>query len=1043
MDARRLAKLSVPRASGILARPRLHRLLDERVKDAVAWIAAEPGAGKSTLAASWASARSGKVLWFRADEGDADPAVAFGYFRELAGATRRHDELPRPAADAQARLDRFARRFFRAFFERVPAASTFVVDDAHAVQDDTFNVLLSAAVREAPHDVAFAILSRHEPVGVLLDDVAAGRIALFDAEALAFTRDETAALLSGRMDARDAYRLHARVHGWAAGLTLLAQTPGRLHDATLGSTGPVAGYFEERVLAPFDDREVRTLTAAALLPEIDRAALKAIGCEASAVDLLERLSKRHAFVARLDRPVPSWRLHDLLRDALRARFDGVADANWRRCTAAAAADVAAKREHVREAVELHRLAGDATSARRVAESSARRLVKQQRLAELDAVAATLGAPAVENSLPMQMALGEAAWQRNDARTATGFFERAYRLLDGPTPAPRALLVAASALNAILEGWQDYEGTERWVTRLRSNLEARASVSDPGDGLAIDSVCVRAMTLIWGEHFGAYRELVGRMLDRLKDGRTCIAPDEAVAASGVLLEAAGYLLSDESLYRETVEATAPWLFRPELSAIAKAGWLGIYGPLGNHWPTPGVKLPADDPDGCLALAIQLALDHGAQSVAFTAASFLFFVAIGRNDRAAARAHLATLRDVADPQHVVHLHGLLQAEAAMFALDGEWSRARDAIRRVLELASRHGFPPSERWNATLLQQRVAIASGDAAGARAALLRYSAELPEGMRRDFALILADIAAAADALLRDAAIPRALVETIMRAAREYAWRGFGQLLAPLAARLCADALRLGIEPEFARRVAREKHLPAPTPDEPHWPWPIRIRALGGLRVEIDDVPIAFGARAAHKPLDLLKVMVAHGPAPVDSAIVLDALWGDAEGGAARAAFDMTVMRLRRLLRRDDAVVVDAGRVGLDPGRVWVDAFAFAHGASDDYPGPLFGSAEVEPWWAAARERLHQRFLHRTLERGSAHEEQGDIDAALAIYEAGLAQDPLAEALYQGAIRCHLAAGRVADALRAFRRCREQLSIVLSVAPSAKTSALVAGLASH
>jgi DNA-binding SARP family transcriptional activator len=197
--------------------------------------------------------------------------------------------------------------------------------------------------------------------------------------------------------------------------------------------------------------------------------------------------------------------------------------------------------------------------------------------------------------------------------------------------------------------------------------------------------------------------------------------------------------------------------------------------------------------------------------------------------------------------------------------------------------------------------------------------------------------------------------------------------------------------------------------------------------VEVDGELLAFGPRAQRKAVDLLKVIVAHGPAPVEAAIVLDALWPDAEGGAARAAFDMTVMRLRKLLRHEDALRLDAGRIGLTPGSVWVDAFAYAQGATDEYAGPLFGADVVEPWWAAARERLHQRFLRRTLERGEAIEKAGQIDAALAVYEAGLAQDTLA-------------AGRVADALRAYRRCREQLSIVLGVAPSAATSKLVAGV---
>lgn len=1042
MDTRRLAKLSVPRVRGALARTRLHRLLDERVASAVAWIAAEPGAGKSTLAASWASSRTGKVLWFRADEGDADPAVALGYFHELAGQAR-SGALPRLTAGGQVRLDTFARRFFRSLFALVPAASALVVDDAHAVRDETFNLLLSAAVREAPSDVAFLILSREDPAGALLEDVAAARIALFDTEALAFTPEESAALLADRMGVQAAHRLHARVHGWAAGLALLGHSSGRLGDASVSSSETLAAFFERHVLAQFDAGELRTLACAALLPEIDHETLRAIDADPAGVDLLERLRKRHAFVTRLDRDVPSWRLHDLLRDVLRERFDMLGDAEWRRRARAAAAEAAARRGHVRAAVELYMRAADAAQALQTAEAAARSLVKQQRLAELDAVAATLGPAIVERSWLIRFAQGESAWQRNDAGVATRHYEVAYRLIDEPAPSSRALRVAASALSAILDGSQDYLGTDEWVTRMRAHLPARGAIDDPDDALRIDGICVRATTLIWGERFGHYHDLVSRMIDALRNGRQRIAPDEAVVASGILLEAAGYLLSDESLYRDAVEATAPWLSRPDLSAVVKAGWLVIYGPLGLHWPTPGVKLPAGDPEGCLGLAIEIARDHGAQSVAFTAASFLFFIAIGRNDRAAAQRRLSTLRDVADPQHVIHTHGVLQAEAAMFALDSEWARARDAVDRALELASRHGFPPSERWNATLLRERIAIASGRPVEAREALLRYGTELPEGMRRDFARILAEMASAADALRRDGAIPRALVETIMRGAREHSWRGFGQLLAPLAARLCADALRFGIEPEFARRVVREKHLSAPTPCEPDWPWPIRVRALGGLRVEVDDAQVALGPRAQRKPLDLLKAMIAHGPAPVDTAIVLDALWRDAEGGAARGSFDMAVMRLRKFLRRDDAVIVDGGRVGLDPGCVWVDAFAFAEGAIDDYAGALFGSASVEPWWAAARERLHQRFLRRSVERGCALERNGEFDAALAIYESGLAQDTLAEELYRGAIRCHLAAGRPAEAMRAFRRCREQLSIVLAVAPSAATSALIAKLSAR
>src|SRR5690349_9545751 len=148
----RIAKLSVPRVATALARPRLHALLDEATAHGAAFVAAGPGSGKSTLAVTWATARGGRLLWFRADEGDADPAAAFAYFRELAPTSRAAHALPIFRTRDVDRLDVFANTFFRAFFRVVPAASTLIVDDVHAAPGDAFPALLSAAIREAPHD---------------------------------------------------------------------------------------------------------------------------------------------------------------------------------------------------------------------------------------------------------------------------------------------------------------------------------------------------------------------------------------------------------------------------------------------------------------------------------------------------------------------------------------------------------------------------------------------------------------------------------------------------------------------------------------------------------------------------------------------------------------------------------------------------------------------------------------------------------------------------------------------------------------------------
>ena len=1045
----RLAKFSPPRSSRSLPRQRLHLRLDELSRDGVVWIAAGPGAGKSTLASTWAAERGDRTLWYRVDEADADPASAFDYFAQLAATVRRGRGIPGYRPQDAAGLAVFARSFFRAFFGAIPAASTLVVDDAHAAGGE-FATLLAAAIREAPHDVRMLVLGREAPAGIVLDELARGSVKVLDAATLAFTPDEAVELLADQVDPAQARVLCTRSDGWAGGLLLLAQSPAAVRgEGAPGGIGKgeigkgeasVAAYFSERVLGLVGPGELRELAAASLLPDVDAEVLERIGLGASAQATLERLRERHAFVTRLERERPTWKLHDLLRDTLQARFDSLGDPAWRKRMLIRAASIAAERGLVREAVRLHLRAGSPDDALALLEGEAGRLVRTQRLAELDAMVSLFDGPSIDASPALQRSLGEAAWARNDARSAVRHLERAWALLASSPPSPSALLVAASAVGAILEGWQDFEGSQAWVQRLAGELDARDRIERMDEGLRVDAVCLRAMDMLWGEApLGRPDALIERILAVLRARDPSVSLDEALAASAALMETAGYRLSDEALFRDAVVATLPWLQQGRVSPLAEAGWLNAYAVLGRRWPLAGVKLPT--PIGCLERAFDLARQYGGTGTAFSAAWLLANIAFSENDRVLAQRRLQELREVTNPEHGTQAANLLLVEAAVLALAQDWRRARSIIDHADALAVQRKFPPSERWSVEMTRQRIEIAAGNSEAAGTALRDLAAQTPEGMRCDFARILAEVADAATEMGIAGAPAPERVRSIMQAASALAWPGFANLLAPVAARICAAALEQGIEPAFARQVIAERRLPAPTPFEVHWPWPIHVHALGGLRVDVDGEELRFGARGQRKPLDLLKLIVVHGPAPIDTALVLDALWPDAEGGAARAAFDMAVMRVRKLLGREEVLRLDAGRVGLDPGCVWVDAWAYAAGATDTYPGPLFGADAVQPWWALARERLHQRFLQRVRQRGQALEQSGDLEGALAIYESGLAQDPLAEELYQAVIRCHGRAGRQADALRAFRRCREQLSIVLGVAPSPTTLGLVEGAA--
>ena len=92
------------------------------------------------------------------------------------------------------------------------------------------------------------------------------------------------------------------------------------------------------------------------------------------------------------------------------------------------------------------------------------------------------------------------------------------------------------------------------------------------------------------------------------------------------------------------------------------------------------------------------------------------------------------------------------------------------------------------------------------------------------------------------------------------------------------------------------------------------------------------------------------------------------------------------------------------------------------------------------RERLRTRFVEQIETLSAEFESTGDCDRAAVWYQRGIDADPLIEAFHQGLIRCHLLAGRRAEALGAYRRLRQTLSVVLGIAPSESSEMLYRAL---
>jgi DNA-binding SARP family transcriptional activator len=281
-----------------------------------------------------------------------------------------------------------------------------------------------------------------------------------------------------------------------------------------------------------------------------------------------------------------------------------------------------------------------------------------------------------------------------------------------------------------------------------------------------------------------------------------------------------------------------------------------------------------------------------------------------------------------------------------------------------------------------------------------------------------------------------------------------------LLGRLYARALQAGMELEYTRALVRAHRRILPTPPAylDDWPWPIRITTLGGFSLSRDGQPLAFTGKVPHKPLQLLRALIALGGRDVREQRLSEILWPDAEGDAAHSALKTTLSRLRQLIG-EEAIVLQEGRVGLAPHFCWVDTWALegllaqaanlgparadserlSAKALELYRGPFLGDDDA-PWALPLRERLRAKLLHHLFERARHLEQREQHAAAVSLFQRGLEVDELAEEFYCGLMKAHLALGQHAEARTVCERCRKALQSVAGVEPSPETQALCRAL---
>lgn len=283
-----LAKLTQPRLFGVAGRVRLHAQLDkERASHPVVWIVGPPGAGKTTLVASYLDARELPVIWYQVDSGDSDLATFF-YYMGLAGraaAKRKRLILPLLTPEYLSDLPGFTRRFFRNLFSTVSEPPILVLDNyQEVIPGSVFHTVIDVVISELPLGYSLIAISRTDPPPQLARALANNLIGQINWNDLRLTLEETKAIVAatGLLESTEETLtlLQEQTNGWIAGLVLMMErfkeTGAINHTYQSETMGTVFNYFTGQVFEQLSEEMREFLMRTAILSHMTIRTAKAL-----------------------------------------------------------------------------------------------------------------------------------------------------------------------------------------------------------------------------------------------------------------------------------------------------------------------------------------------------------------------------------------------------------------------------------------------------------------------------------------------------------------------------------------------------------------------------------------------------------------------------------------------------------------------------------------------------------------------------------------------------------------------------------------------
>ena len=1063
----------------------------------VVWISSPAGSGKTTLVSSYLEARKLPCIWYQCDEGDADLATFF-YYMGLAAkkvAPRYKTPLLLLTPEYVGGIPAFTRRYFEQLYSRLITRSAssprlasrpsakgdqgghstkrdqergalarrvkggfFIVFDNYqdVPADSAFHDMIVNGFDLIPDGIQIVVISRSYPAAPLARLQANDKISLLEYNDIRFTLEESKELLHHRiphLDNESVKKVYEGTEGWAAGIILMLakrRLKGKVAESAADFTyDNVFDYFAGEIFNKTEKEVQDFLLKTSFLPVLSIPLAEKLTGIGNAGRILASLNSQNFFTERLSGSGQDFQYHPLFRNFLLNRVKSTSTPEELAFLQKEAGRLLEQSGQVEDAARLYADAGDGPCLARMTVHHAREFLTQGRNKTVAEWIAAIPAQAVGNDPWLLYWDGMCSFLLDMVRTReclekalalfldvddssgvylswAGIFDTyVYELGDWrnldhcievcedlrsrypsfPSRETDMIVSSRMLISLILRNTDQTERLEEWLERVSSLF-----MENPSFDVQMDTVFYMSLYFLWTGAYGRNEVLLERATaDVLQRD---VSPFAVIRVK--MMQGIHYWVT--ARYDDALKTLSGGL------DIAEKSGVHVFDSM--LW---SFQAAAQMATGCPEQA-QKSLNHQRESfLAMNNTLDVFFYHINcawyallQGNASKAAGHMETISGQVEKMGTPYYRALWHIGMAQVTFGQD--RTGDAHAHINK-AYRIGRNMKSRiieWYSLLISAWFLLREGRKTEGLGAL-----------RRGLAL----------------------------------GKGYGyvhlEFYQPVVMQfLYARALAEGIEPEYVKGLIRKLKLapPASVFYLEDWPYPLKIDTLGKFEILMNDEPLVFAGKAQKKPLELLKAVIAAGGVNVPVERLTDALWPDADGDLAHKSFDTTLSRLRRLLGEDHFIRYGAGQLSLDPLSCRVDSLLLekvfdkikkapadqvlplCEKAAGLYKGSFLPSDAGLQWTVARREMLKNRMLRVIILAGRHFEQTGQWEKASEYYIQGLEIDDLAEEFSRLLMICYQKSGNVAEAIKAYDRCRRRLQVHLGIGPSAETEAVYSSI---